>query len=163
MTADTLDHQRAREANEDIPERFKDSFDEKRFNELKKIRSVLLSSVAELRQVGLLQLTAFWMSKNESEHRFALDCLRKWFAHEDCPVKPLLEGPYNQFDQLFKALLESNTQTVSLFEAEAEAYLEWLRRLIEGLYKEHQSSFEKKSTESGAQASDANTQEEGDA
>lgn len=141
-----LDHLRARFAENIVHERFKDCrrHDDK---PLKPYRSIVLNAVPFLRQCGLLQVFAFWYSKGGGEgkeDKHVLHDVLSWLASPDSAltssicdgVSPKRAPVSDSPEAAFGPLLARTSIEIAVLEAEAEAYLTWLKRLVEGRYQE---------------------------
>jgi len=133
-----LDQECGRHAAERILDTRFPNFSDDAKNALKNYRSVVMGAGSYIRQAGLLQLAAFWLSKREVEHQVLEDALL-WLRRSQ-----VTQGVCNQRDGLptgaepasLQWLLGCSAQEIALLEAEAEAYLGWLKRVVEGLWKE---------------------------
>lgn len=142
-----LDHERAKEAGERLHAAFKGARSQK---DLKGYRTVALQAPVYLRQVGLIQLVAFWLSKKGAEVE-VLKHLLGWLERapstkEICAQKTEQQGrntlvtrrplKYSaRFDEIAGPLLARTAEDVAILEAEAEAFLGWIKRLVEGRYQ----------------------------
>lgn len=128
-----LDHARAKDAALVVDKRAKD-LQEKDF---KKYRTVVLSAGTAIRQTGLLQFTAFCLSKG-GERALVLADLCNWLS-ESSATKWLINRDdlsRLQAAELMTVLLEHDAWQIAALEAEAQHYLVWLKRLTEGVRKE---------------------------
>jgi CRISPR type III-B/RAMP module-associated protein Cmr5 len=138
MTTKNIDHARAERAYDDA----KTNIPEGDHKTAKRYRTVVLSAPMQLRQVGLLQLAAFWLSKKEEERK-VLGNILSWLKQSETAREVLVERPdrpairvsANRLHEVMEPLLMRNSSEIALLEAEAEAYLGWLKRLTEGRYK----------------------------
>ena len=107
---------------------------------LEAYRSLLLGAGVMLRQCGLLQWAAFYLSK-KPEHWAVLEDVFGWLR--ECAVTrpltgagdsvPALPHPINH--DLLPALIARSSRALWVFEAEAQEILHWFKRVVEGLYK----------------------------
>jgi CRISPR type III-B/RAMP module-associated protein Cmr5 len=137
---DTLEHCRARFASRVVNRRFgatRDASDKK----LRSYRSTVLGAVPMLRESGLLQVFAFWYSKEDK--RPVLEDVLEWLASaENRRTAALCAAQRDRsavvagnLDAGYRALLERNSRQLAVIEDEAEAVLGWLKRLVEGRVK----------------------------
>jgi CRISPR/Cas system CMR-associated protein Cmr5 small subunit len=139
MAMNNLDHRRAghayQQAVKNIPEGAKEK--------AKRYRTVVLSAPAQLRQVGILQLAAFWLTKKDEE-KAVLENVLSWLQscertrqllRSDATGRPALDLNSKRLHEVMNPLLARNSTEIALLEAESEAYLGWLKRLTEGRYK----------------------------
>jgi|CXWL01.1.fsa_nt_gi hypothetical protein len=150
--SDRLDHIRARFAEQKIRERFNGLTHQGGTGSgnvpLKGYRTEVSGAIPTLRQCGLAQLLVFWASKakNEaSEEAAVFDDLLSWLSL--APTTQALAqasgtGQSARFalglgnrQARIQALLQRSSREIALFEAEAEAIIGWLKRLVEGRYK----------------------------
>jgi len=133
---DPLDHDRARAAVRRLSTRFPaGKVDCKK---LKRYRSVVLSAPASLRQAGLLQLATFWVSKTGEEHDLLEDVLH-WLVECRVTAPICREDPKVTTAPCVAtlgALFARSGAKVALLEGEAELFLGWMKRLVEGLWKD---------------------------
>jgi len=116
-------------------------------------RSVSLSAAVMLRQVGLLQLEAFWRTKDRAEP-LVLEDLFRWLA--GCPMTQMIfratrERAAIEVTNPMKGLLLRTSDEISMLEAEGLAYLTWHKRFTEGSWQK----MERGSQSAGNQVSDA--------
>ena len=149
----SLDHRRAAFATRRlITERFGEPPSEQLLvhgASLAKYRSVVLSAGVYLRECGLLQLVAFWLSKakNDTKGQSAaaetavLEDLVSWLV--ECEVTRGLCTASDErtavtarpVPEQLCALVERSALHLSLLERESLAMIGWLKRVAEGLYK----------------------------
>lgn len=148
----SLEHERAREAAEAVEKRFGSLT--VRSEDMKKCRTILRGSSVALRQIGLLQLIAFWLSKVARREDGSQDNSHAWVIAQlmrrltDAPVtqticraqdgerqvRPVGNDPGKPM-AILPPLTERTATQLAILEAEAEAYLAWLDRITEGLYQ----------------------------
>lgn len=139
----SLDHERGRHAAQRVlqhrftEQAFKDDREGTK-KELKNYRSVIMGAGTYIRQAGLLQLAAFWLGKRDVERHVLEDVLR-WLresraTHGICAERDGL--PAGASPASLEWLLGCSAQEIALLESEAEAYLGWLKRITEGLWKQ---------------------------
>jgi CRISPR-associated protein (Cas_Cmr5) len=137
----SLQHERLRHASEAGSRRFQKA---SAGDGLQEYRTLVLGSVAQLRQSGLPALVAFYLSK-KGAHRHLLVDLFSWL--EGAPLtQPIVAGRETPARtpiaaaavgaQLVGALLERSDHELGTLGLEAEAYLSDLRRVIEGIYQD---------------------------
>lgn len=134
---ENLDQQRAQEAQSRISSRFADV----RFQgdpRLKQYRTVVKASVVQIREMGLLQTAAFWLSKVKNDRaaeKQVLHDLIRWLSK--APLTKRQAASLLENDDLSRAFLSrlfgKKYKDVILMEAEAIVYLAWLKRLTEAL------------------------------
>jgi hypothetical protein len=149
-----LDHLRARHAQQRVACHFA-PWQRQSDSGAREYRGVALGATAYLRQVGLAQLLAFWFSKDRGAEHGVLEDLLRWLttgpatcaiceaaAHQgqgggaERPLRELRVGADpKQPREVMGPLLARSARELALLEAEAEAYLLWLRRLAEGSWK----------------------------
>lgn len=135
-----LDQDRARTAVEQVKYRANDAWEQ--------YNTVLKSAVTQIRQIGLLQVIQFWLSKRDDEKgrlgevRVLEDlvawlCISRTTKHV-CNAQPEIKyrvGDRNGLN-LADALTSRNTGELRLLEDESRKYLDWLSRIAEGLTNE---------------------------
>jgi len=137
-----IDHERAKHADEYSQRQCETPVPKTTF---KQYRSVVLKSVAQIRQEGLLQLAAFWFSKGDEECVVFRD-LMEWLGKNErtaglfpadrrVPTIPNDEMK-ERTSELVRPLVGRNSMEIALLEDEAEHFLGWLKRLTEGRHKE---------------------------
>lgn len=102
---------------------------------LKEYRSVVMGAVPFLQQCGLLQLAAFYASKGDAYHAVLAD-LAAWLK-----ASPLTKGLCGSLHvagpkDTFQDLAQKSASELMILEAESEAILAWLKRLVEAKAKE---------------------------
>lgn len=136
-----LDHERARHADRCAATQM-DKETAAPGTSFKDYRSVALKSIAQVRQEGLLQLAAFWVSKGGEEcviFRDLMDWLGK--SPRTSVVFPTGVREVDNANlaarayELLSALTGRSSAEIALLEDEAELYLGWLKRLVEGRNK----------------------------
>ncbi len=133
-----LDRERGQHAARRILDTRFPHFDAAAKKALKEYRSVVLGAVPYLRQAGLLQLAAFWLGKRDVE-RQVLEDLLLWLSTSRVTSNVCTQRnglPTHAEPASLQWLLGCSAQEIALLEAEAEAYLGWLKRVAEGLWKE---------------------------
>ena len=144
----TLDHLRAKAAakaiyrnGDGIDCELKRALDRGDYKPLKRYRSVICNAPTYVRQVGLLQALAFWMSKDRFAEPLVVQHLIEWLSSDGpehtkriCEVKPAIEYKTNDRMSFVEPLLERTSTQIAVLEAEAEVYLGWLGRIIEGIH-----------------------------
>jgi CRISPR type III-B/RAMP module-associated protein Cmr5 len=118
---------------------------------LKEYRSVVMGAVPFLQQCGLLQLAAFYASKGEAHHAVLAD-LAAWLK-----ASPLTKGLCSGLrvagpKDTFQDLAAKSASELMILEAESEAILTWLKRLVEAKAKEleAQAKWQKKDGKTAA-------------
>lgn len=91
------------------------------------VRSYVSAFPAQIHMNGLGQACAFQVSKGGT-HKALYTVLESWLcgAH----------GPYQRFDGLMQAITESDMHTYRVAQAEAQAYLGWLKKLVRSEFHE---------------------------
>lgn len=141
--AERLDTQRAKYANDAVQERFGDVQNAEQEGDgvsLRQYRSVVLGAGGYLRQCGLLQLAAFWLSKRDAE-RAVLKDLAGWLCLS--PATNAIAAGTNERSGLpdeattnvIGALVERSPTELAVLEREADEILGWLKRITEGYYQ----------------------------
>jgi len=134
-----IDHERARYVEGRITERYGAAgpVQEARKGELEKYRSAALNAVPFLRQTGLLQLAAFWnANKKDAPEHLLLGHLLKWLTVSPVTKELFPSRPVASAESALASLLSLTSDGLALAEAEAEALLGWVKRIVEGRYKE---------------------------
>lgn len=171
----SLDHRRANHAHKCLNSRIAQKFQfggqgDGAGNQRREAYSAVIKGAAmNLRCLGLLQLTAFWLSKYKlpkpgtgprfAEVQVAQD-LYSWFV--ECPVTQhfcqagdsprqhalnfTADDPYS----VVEPLLERTTHEIRLLEAEGMAYLAWLARLTEGYVRSLEAAHRENAPGEGA-------------
>ena len=110
---------------------------------IKDYRGVVLNAIPFLRQCGLLQVAAYWYSKGDDERAVLRDVLGWLVAPDSARTRTVCEPRTDRgaipatgdLRHVFDPLLKRSSAEVALLEAEAEALLMWLKRLVEGRWK----------------------------
>lgn len=136
MSTKTLDNQRLRHAiqciHQDRFESIKNGHtDPKKDKTFREYRSAVLGAGAFLRQCGVLQMAAFYLSKDGANSDVFKDMIH-WLTQS--PTTGWVFG--RQHDEVdMKRLLSLSSGQVACLETEAEEILNCLKRIVEGLNK----------------------------
>jgi CRISPR type III-B/RAMP module-associated protein Cmr5 len=123
---------------------------------LREYRSIALSAGSFIRQCGLLQVFAFYHSKQGTETALMNDLVR-WLASTDSAftysicADALQRDPICSKDdttKILQALVQRDSQEIALLEEEAEAVLLWIKRVVEGIYQTLKKETERKTRDS---------------
>jgi len=110
-----------------------------KIRDLKKYRSIVLSAGTAVRQIGLLQYTAFCLSKG-GEYLLVSQHLYEWLKRSDATCDIMHDLDSSQLADASAAfmakLLQRSSMQLALLEAEAQAVLVWMKRMTVGLEKE---------------------------
>lgn len=141
-----IDHQRAQHAATAVGELINGiddaaSFQKKGRENLKKYRTVVLNAGTAIRQIGLAQFTAYGLSKGDA-HWIVLRDVYRWLERSDA-TRELTEKANKRHKLtwsggvgVMNALVERTSAEIMVLEAEAQQYLQWLKRLTEGAWKD---------------------------
>lgn len=129
----TIEHERLKDAAKRVAAR-KQAYNDAQF---KKYRTRVLSAPVELRQIGLIQLTAFWASKGDECGDLLQDTVESLLSSTSTaePAKPL-SGYEKDPESILNKLLDMDSRTVVLLEREAEAWMTFAKRVTEGYWQE---------------------------
>ncbi|MDP9120146.1 MAG: type III-B CRISPR module-associated protein Cmr5 [Acidobacteriota bacterium] len=141
MPNDNLDHLRARFTEKRVAQHFAPW---KTQDEAREYRSVALGTGAQLRQSGILQLVAFWLSKNREAERLVLQDLLSWLKASpvtaaicrgrDAQDRQEVGSEPQHPHEVMGPLLARTSLEIAALEAEADAFFLWLKRLTEGFW-----------------------------
>ncbi len=149
MSFHTLDHLRAKAANEALSRLV---INPRSQQCLKRHRTVLRGAALYVRQVGLLQALAFWLSKKGEECNVA-NQLMYWLETGPDHTRSICSARSAQSAQgsqpavaardavqgvnyaVVAPLLQRTSTEIAILEADAAALLDWLSRLTEGLHQ----------------------------
>lgn len=130
MSVERLETLRARFASGKLVERFGSLVE--LTEELKKYRSAALNAPAYLRQCGILQLAAFYASKEDLNP--LLEDIWEWLCQSPLTSR-LLGSASREVASIVGELANKNNTELALLEQEAEAIILWLKRLAEARYR----------------------------
>ena len=96
----------------------------------KKLRSYAASLPAMIQMNGLGQTAAFCRSKKETEYGLLYDTLSSWLIQGDQPCAPKEKDSKTTWD-LLQAIAQRDMGTYRAAQAEALAYLDWVKRFAQ--------------------------------
>ncbi len=106
----------------------KEGFKQNSAESQKKLNSYIAGFGPMILMNGLGQACAFYLAAKEKEHQDVYKAIEKWLTKPDRPYK-------NKTD-LMEAIVDGDAATYRLAQAEALAYLDWLKKFAKAFLKE---------------------------
>lgn len=98
----------------------------------KKLNSYIAGFGPMILMNGFGQACAFYLANNEEEHRDVYDAIAQWLARPG--------RPYEDKTDLMQAIVDNDVATYRLAQAEALAYLDWLKKFAKAFLKNEKES-----------------------